>query len=142
MMSNRNFNGVQINQTATLVENAGAAIADCRNKAMIYDNDGNVILAADGTKPFVGIALIEAGFNDISGLESGKVSVGDEIEIQIKDIGYLLAGEEIVKGTEVTADKDGCAKTAVAGDYILGIALSTVSKEEYCRLQITKYQKN
>lgn len=141
-MSNRNFNGVQINQTTTLVEKAGAAIEDCRNKAMIYDNDGNVILAVDGTKPFVGIALIEAGFNDISGLESGKVSVGDEIEIQIKDIGYLLAGEEIMKGAEVTADKDGCAKTAAAGDYILGIALSTVSKEEYCRIQITKYQKH
>ena len=68
----KNFNGTQINQSVTITEQAGADIADCRNRIMVYDEDGNVVLAADGTKPFVGIALIEAGVNDISGAESGK----------------------------------------------------------------------
>ena len=33
-MGNRNFNGVQINQSVTIVEQAGAAIEDVRNRIM------------------------------------------------------------------------------------------------------------
>ena len=137
---NRNFNGVQINQSVTIVEQAGADIADVRNRIMAYDEDGNVVLAADGSAVLVGIALIEAGINDISGVESGKVNAGDDVDIQIKDIGYILAGGNIAKGEEVTAS-NGLAVKAGAGNYVVGIALSTVKKDEYCRVQITKYQK-
>ena len=139
-MVNRNFNGVQINQSVTIVERAGADIADVRNRIMTYDEDGNVVLAADGSTVLVGISLIEAGVNDISGLESGKVNAGDDVDIQIKDIGYILAGGNIAKGEEVTAS-NGLAVKAGAGNYVVGIALSTVKKDEYCRVQITKYQK-
>ena len=97
-MANRNFNGVQINQSVTIVEQAGAEIADARNRILAYDKDGNVVLAADGSAVLVGIALIEAGINDISGVESGKVNAGDDVDIQIKDIGYILAGGDIAKG--------------------------------------------
>lgn len=138
---NRNFNGVQINQSVTISEQAGAEINDCRNRIMVYDNDGNVILASDGTKPLVGIALIEAGVNDISGAESGKVSKGDDVDIQIKDIGYVIAGENVAKGAEVTSGADGLAKTATAGDHILGLVLRGASKDGYLRVQIAKYQK-
>lgn len=139
-MANRNFNGVQINQSVTIVEQAGAEIADVRNRIMAYDKDGNVVLAADGSVVPVGIALIESGSNDISGVESGKVNAGDDVDIQIKDIGYILAGGEIAKGNEVTASS-GLAVKAESGDYVVGIALSVVAKDEYCRVQITKYQK-
>ena len=89
----------------------------------------------------VGIALIEAGINDISGVESGKVNAGDDVDIQIKDIGYILAGGDIAKGEEVTASS-GLAVKAEAGNYVVGIALSAAAKDEYCRVQIAKYQKN
>lgn len=141
-MANRNFNGVQINQSVTIVEKAGAAMTDCRNRIMNYDENGNVILATDGTKPIVGIALIESGLNDISGKDSGSVKTGDDVDIQIKDIGYVLAGEEISKGAEVTAGTEGTAVAANAGDYVAGIALTAVKKDEYCRVQIAKYQKS
>lgn len=141
MAANRNFNGVQINQSVTIVEQAGAEIKDCRNRILVYDDKGNVILATDGKKPFVGIALIESGLNDISGKESGSVAEGDDVDIQIKDIGYILAGAEIKKGAEVTAGTDGLAATAASGDYVVGIALSAVNANEYCRVQISKYQK-
>ena len=137
---NRNFNGVQINQSATIVEQAGADIADARNRIMAYDEDGNVVLAADGSTVLIGISLIEAGVNDISGVESGKVSAGDDVDIQIKDIGYILAGGDIAKGEEVTAS-EGLAVKAEGGNYIVGIALSAAKKDEYCRVQIAKYQK-
>ena len=139
-MANRNFNGVQINQSVTIVEKAGAEIADVRNRIMTYDKDGNVVLAADGSAVLVGIALIESGINDISGVESGKVNVGDDVDIQIKDIGYILAGGDIAKGDEVTASS-GLAVKAESGNYVVGIALSAVAKDEYCRVQIAKYQK-
>lgn len=139
-MANRNFNGVQINQSVTIVEKAGAEIADVRNRIMTYDKDGNVVLAADGSAVLVGIALIESGINDISGVEAGKVNVGDDVDIQIKDIGYILAGGDIAKGDEITASS-GLAIKAEAGDYVVGIALSAVEKDDYCRVQIAKYQK-
>ncbi len=140
-MANRNFNGVQINQSVTITERAGADIEDARNRIMAYDQDGNVVLAADGSVVLVGVALIEAGVNDISGVESGKVNAGDDVDIQIKDIGYILAGGDIAKGEEVTAS-NGLAVKAEAGNYVVGIALSTVAKDDYCRAQIAKYQKN
>ena len=140
-MANRNFNGVQINQSVTIVEQAGAEIADARNRILAYDKDGNVVLAADGSAVLVGIALIGAGINDISGVESGKVNAGDDVDIQIKDIGYVIAGAAITKGAEVMA-ADGLAVPATAGNYVVGIALSAAAKDDYCRVQITKYQKN
>ena len=139
----KNINGVQINQSVTIVEKAGAAIADCRNKLLCYDNDGNVVVATNGTKPIVGIAIIEAGINDISGVESGKVAAGDDVDIQIKDIGYVIASAAIAKGAEVTATTGGLAKTASAGDFVIGIALSAATAaNDYIRVQVAKYQKN
>lgn len=140
-MADRNFNGAQINRSVTIVEQAGADIDDVRNRIMAYNTDGNVILASDGFAVPVGIALIEAGVNDISGIEPGKVKAGDDVDIQIKDIGYILAGGSIAKGEEVTAS-NGLAVKAEAGNYVVGIALSAVKKDEYCRVQIAKYQKS
>lgn len=138
---NRNFNGTQINSSVTIVEKSGADIADCRNRILKYDGDGNVVLATAGTDIPVGVALIEAGCNDITGQESGKVSVGDNVDIQIKDIGYVLAGAEIAKGSEVAAGADGKAVVAASGNYVLGIALSQASADGYLRIQYSKYQK-
>lgn len=142
MEYNRNFNGTQINGSSTISEVAGADMADCRNRIMKYDENGNVVLAAGGSDIPVGIALIEAGINDISGKESGKVAAGDDVDIQVKDIGYVLAGGEIGKGCEITAGADGVAMAAEAGDYVVGIALTAVlAAGEYCRVQISRYQK-
>lgn len=138
----KNYNGVQINPSPTIVEKAGEAIADCRNRIMKYDGEGNVVLATAGTDIPVGIALIEAGYNDISGVESGKVAMGDDVDILIKDIGVVLAGATIKKGQEIAAGADGLAAVAVAGNYVLGIALESASANEYCMVQISKYQKS
>lgn len=142
-MGNRNINGTQINQSVTIVEKAGADITDCRNRLLAYDGNGDVILATDGKKPIVGVALIEAGMNDISGAESGKAAKGDDIDIQIKDIGYAIASAAIEKGSEITATTDGLAKKAEAGDYVIGIALNAATAaNDYIRVQVTKYQKS
>ena len=136
-----NFNGTMINQSVTIAEKAGADIADVRNLILKYDEDGNVVIAANGTAPLLGLSIIEGGYNDISGAESGKVKKGDDLEIQIKDIGYAIASAEIKKGQEVTATTGGQAAVAKAGEYVIGVALNSVSAGGYSRIQIAKYQK-
>ena len=137
----KNFNGVQMNNSPTIVEKAGAAIADCRNRIMKYDGNGDVVLATAGTDIPVGIALIESGYNDISGTESGKVAKGDDIDIQVKDIGFVMAGATITKGQDVACRANALAAVAAAGDNVLGVALSGASANGYCKIQIVKYQK-
>lgn len=137
----KNYNGVQINPSPTIVEQAGAAIADVRNRIMKYDANGNVVLATAGTDIPVGIAIIEAGYNDISGVESGKVAVGDDVDILVKDMGVVLAGATIKKGQEIAAGANGMAAVAAAGDYVLGIALDNAQAGEFLVVQISKYQK-
>ena len=138
----KNYNGVQINPSPTIVEKAGAAIEDVRNRIVKYDENGDVVLAAAGTDIPVGVAIIEAGYNDISGVESGKVKKGEDVDILIKDMGVVLAGATIKKGQEIAAGADGKAAVASAGDYVLGVALNSVSSGGYLKIQIAKYQKN
>ena len=137
----KNYNGVQINPSATIVEKAGAVIADVRNRIVKFDGNGNVVLAAAGTDIPVGIAIIEAGYNDISGVNSGKVAVGEDVDILIKDMGVVLAGAAIKKGQEVAAGANGLAAVAASGNYVLGIALDNVEANEFLPIQIAKYQK-
>ena len=138
----KNYNGVQINPSCTIVEKAGAEIADVRNRIMKYDENGSVVLAGAGTDIPVGIALIEAGYNDITGVESGKAAAGDDVDILIKDMGVALAGAAIKKGQEVAAGAEGKAAAAAAGDYVLGIALEAAAADEYFPILITRHQKN
>ena len=139
-MAKKNYNFVHINQSATIVEQAGAAIEDCRNRIMKYDENGNVVLATAGTDIPLGICLIESGYNDISGATSGKVAKGDDVDMLIKDIGMVLAGAAIKKGQEVAAGAEGKAAVAVAGDHVIGIAMDNVEADEYLAIQIVKYK--
>ena len=140
-MAKKNYHGVQINQSPTIVEKAGAVIDDVRNLIMKYDGNGAVVLATAGTDIPVGIALIEAGYNDISGATAGKVAVGDDVDILVKDMGVVLAGATIKKGQEVAAGANGKAAVAASGNYVLGIALDNAEAGEYLNIQIAKYQK-
>ena len=140
-MGRRNFHGVQINATQTIVRPSGADIEDVRNRIMKYDENGNFVLATAGTDFPIGIAIIEAGYNDISGAESGKVKAGEDVTVQIKDIGFVIAGAEIKEGQEVTAGADGKAVVAADGNYVLGIALNSVVAGGYCEVQCLKYKK-
>lgn len=136
----KNYHGAQFNQSATIVEKAGADIDDVRNLIMKFDANGDVVLATAGTDKPVGIALIEAGYNDISGVDAGKVVTGDRVDILVKDMGVVLAGAAIKKGDEVAAGEGGKAVVAAAGNYVLGIALDNAEADEYVTVQINKYK--
>ena len=141
MARKRNYRGAQFNQSISIAELAGAAIEDVRNLIMKYDENGNVVLATAGTDIPVGVATIEAGYNDITGQTSGKVEVGDQVDILIKDRVVVLAGGTVKKGQEVAAGAGGMAVAAAGGDYVLGFALRNAEAGEYLEIQISKYQK-
>ncbi len=140
-MKRANYNGMQMNPSATIVDEAAAKVEDARCKIFAYDSNGKLALATDGSKPLVGIATIEVGVNDITGADSGMVDAGDDIDIQIKDIGFVVAGGTIAKGDEITSDANGEATKAATGDYVIGIALNAVEKGGFAKIQISKYQK-
>ena len=142
MARKRNYRGAQFNQSISIAELAGAAIEDVRNLIMKYDDNGDVVLATAGTDIPIGVATIESGLNDITGQTSGKVEIGDQVDILIKDRVVVLAGGTIKKGQEVAAGADGKAVAAVAGNYVLGFALRNAEAGEYLEIQISKYQKN
>lgn len=135
-----NYIGTQINQSPTIVEKAGAEIEDARCKIAKYDSNGDVVLAKAG-EVAVGITIIEDGANDITGKESGKVAKGEDVTVQIKDIGFVKAGGEITKGAELASDANGCAVVATAGNFVIGIAKTAAKAGEYCHIIINKYQK-
>ena len=141
MARKRNYRGAQFNQSISIAEKAGAAIEDVRNLIMKYDDNGDVVPATAGTDIPIGVATIESGFNDITGQTSGKVEVGDQVDILIKDRVVVLAGGTIKKGKEVAAGADGLAVAAAGGDYVLGFALRNAEAGEYLEIQISKYQK-
>ena len=137
----KNYNGVQINQSPTIVARAGEFMADCRNRIMVLGEDGSAFIARNVEQPALGSAVVEAGYNDATGTTAGMVEVGEEIDIQIKDIGIALAGEEIFAGMEVCADTDGRAIFAAGDCYVLGFALESANENEYFPVQIAKYYK-
>ena len=137
----RNFHGNMINPSPTITEQAGAEIADVRCRIMKYDENGKAVLATAGSDVLVGVALIEAGYNDITGVTSGKVAAGDDVDILVKDMGMVLAGVEIKKGQEITAGADGLAAVAASGNYVIGIALSDAAANDVVNIQVAKYWK-
>lgn len=135
-----NYIGTQINQSPTIVEKAGDTITDARGKIVKYDTSGNVVLATAGDVA-LGITIMEAGTNDITGAESGKAATGDDVTVQIKDIGLVKAGGTIAKGDELASDANGCAVKATDGDFVIGTARTKAASGEYCHIIINKYQK-
>ncbi len=119
---------------------AGFAFDGDADRLLAVDENGDVVLAASG-EVAVGITIIEDGVDDITGAESGKVAKGDDVTIQIKDIGLVKAGAAIAKGAEIASDANGCAVTATEGNFVIGTAKTAAKENEYCHIIINKYQK-
>ena len=68
-----------------------------------------------------------------------KISAGEDITIQIKDIGLCKVGAEIKKGQEVMVDAQGRVIPATAGTFVVGYAVTTASAEnEVIQVDIRK----
>lgn len=109
--------GTSINESPTIVLPAGEKLENARGIAVAIKN-GAVVKPEAGAH-VIGISLIET---------DETVEAGTGVDIQIKDIGKWVVGEEITVGTELTTDAEGKAVAAKEGDYIIGVALSNAAE--------------
>lgn len=126
-----------INNSATIRNVLAADIEDAQYKAVAYDSDGKLALpAADGV-PAVGVILSDAAAFDTGSALVSKA--GMEVDVLIKNIGLIETGEAVAKGDLLTVSATGCAKKAAAGNFILGMAMTTATNAgELVQIHITK----
>lgn len=125
-----NYFGASINTSSVVTEIAGADIENAAFCAVKYDENGNVVLCDTEGEIVAGIVLPET---------TQKISAGEDITIQIKDIGLCKVGAEIKKGQEVMVDTKGRVVPATAGKFVVGYAVTTASAEnEVIQVDIRK----
>lgn len=126
------FLATSINQSPVIATTAGATIEDVRGKAVKF-SDGNVILCSTAGEAVLGIGIMT---ND------EKSETGDQVDVQIKDIGLVKAGASVAKGDELAVDATGCFQKATASQFVFAIALEAGEKDEYIPAMIVRYNKN
>lgn len=128
------YTATQINESPTIVAKAGAAVSaekDFRGKVVKFDESGDVVLASSAGEAGIGIAIMTNGETNIA---------GDDITIQIKDIGVALAGGKIAAGDALAADAEGKLQKATAGQFVMATALEAAAAAgKYIRVAINKY---
>lgn len=108
----------QINDSSTIAMTAGAAITDVRCRAVKFDENGNVVLAAAGDKP-LGVGIITNNVN---------LAAGDQVDVQWKNIGLVYSGGEYAAGTPLAVDANGCFVEASEA-AVAAVALEAASGE-------------
>ena len=120
--------GTSINESPTIVLPAKEKIEGAQGIALAI-SDGQL------TKPTVGANVI--GLSLFTNDET--VEAGDDITVQVKDIGKWVAGGEIAVGDELTTNADGKAVKAAAGNFITAVALSKATAAgDVIKIQIVK----
>lgn len=121
-----------INESPVISEKAGAEIADVRGKGVKFDENGNVILCSTAGEAILGVGIMT---ND----EAHKA--GDDVDIQIKDIGLVKAGGEIKKGAELAVDATGTFVAAAEGNHVAAIALEAATAAGvYIKARLVSYK--
>jgi hypothetical protein len=103
-----------INNSSTIWEKAGAQIDEPAHKAVMYDTDGNVVIATDG----------ESAIGVILSSTLDPIASSAPVHILVKNIGLLEVAEPIAKGAFVTINADGQGVNASSGDFIFGRAFT------------------
>lgn len=123
------YTTTQINDSAVIAEFAASTLTAPGTKAAAYDGNGKVVLAGASSVP-VGVCIITS---------DDAIAAGEQVDIQIKDIGLWTAGAAVAKGAELCSDAAGKAITATTGKFILAIALEAATKaDEIISVQIVK----
>lgn len=115
-----NYIAASINQSPVITMQAGADLADVRGKAVMFDETGGIVLA-DAGKSALGIAVLSNPEN---------INKGDDIDIQIKDIGHVKVGAAVKPGDALAPDANGALVPATSGSYI-AIALESGAKDAF-----------
>lgn len=109
------YHGTGINDSATIVAKAAANI------------EGGAFLAAMLTKG--GIAVAKAGEAAIGIMipETDSPKAGENVNIQVKDIGLAMVGAAVEPGDLLASDDSGKLVKAASGNFILATALDAAA---------------
>lgn len=122
-----NYNGTGINDSATIIGKAAKDIANGAFKAAKLCPDG-IELAAAGDVA-VGILIPET--------ESPRA--GDDVVVQVKDMGLGIAGAAIEAGALLAADANGKLVAAASGAFIVAQAMEGAEEaDQVITVQIIK----
>lgn len=125
-----NYFGTVINPSPTLAEKSGAVILNGQALALKYNDLGEVVQCDTEGEVIAGILMPDC---------SNVINKGDDVSIQIKDIGMGKSGAAINKGDVLMVDATGRLIPATAGKFIVGYALSTVADiDEFISVDIRK----
>lgn len=117
--------GTLINESPVIVVPATVAMTTPQFLAVMIDGT----LATAGANA---IGLITADAED-------AVAVGDDLTVQIKDVGAWITGAAVAAGDELTSDANGKAVTAASGNFITAIALEeATAADQRISVQIVK----
>ena len=108
------YYGTTINDSAVIVVKAGEEIP--APAFLAVGADGKVATAGKNA-----IGIVMPGCDD-------KVTVGDDLDVQIKDIGAWTAGAAVAYGDELAVGAGGKAVKATTKSFIVGIALEEATK--------------
>lgn len=125
------YMATSINESPVIVDKAGATIADVRGRAVKFDENGAFVLCSAGDFA-MGVGIMTNDEN---------IEAGQDVHIQIKDIGLVYAGAAITKGAELAADADGVFVPATSG-AICAIALEAAADAGvYIKARLVSYTK-
>jgi hypothetical protein len=120
--------GTSINDSPTIIGKTGAAITDGSFLAAVFNANGDFVVAGAGA---VAAGLFPA--------ETNSISAGENVTVQIKEIGLWKTGAAVAAGALLTSDANGKAVTADEGDFILATALEAASAaNQVIQAQIVK----
>lgn len=122
------YNGTVINDSPTIALKAGEKLTGGPFTALAIKN--GALVTADGSLTPFGITTAET---------DDEVAAGDDVTVQIKDIGMWEAATTFQAGSPLTSNANGKATTATTGKFILAYALEDATTAgQFTRVQITK----
>lgn len=106
-------------------------------------SDGLIGVSQDGSKRVPGVNSLTAGDVEIAAEAGDAIQIYGLGDVCLLDVGTAA---NISAGAELTADSDGKAVAATAGQYVGAIALENASKStssvgNLVRVQVVRYQK-
>jgi hypothetical protein len=123
------YTSTGINDSPTIVGKATAAITGGALLAAKFDANGGIVLAGAGENA-LGVMLATT---------PDSVAAGEDVDVQIKDIGLWKTGAAVAAGAELAANAAGKAITAVATNFVLAIALeAATAADQIIKVQIIK----
>ena len=104
-----------INESSTIVAKAGAELVNAAHLAVMFDANGEVVIADNGADA-IGLIL---------GSSPETIAKGSDVHILIKNIGLGVAmNNSIAKGQLVTVSSTGQIVSAGENEFIFGRALT------------------